>query len=369
MSTMTVPTAPRPTSRPPEREVSPQGINHKIMTRRLRLVSGSLGAVELLSGTGRLDAEELMETALRSTGLSRSDLGYVAGPLSRLLGAVEEEADLSALGIWTLRWDVHQLLSNLLRLQAEEERRPAILDEAVVAPVFISGLPRSGTTFLHRLMAEDPGSLAPRHWQTVYPYPDASRRPHRGDTRARRAEAQLRWFSRLSPDMRSVHPVDSQFPQECIQITAHVFQSPRFSDMYDIPSYRQWLGDNGYAEAYKFHKRFLQHLQSQASQSQAGYGRWVLKAPEHVFALDALQGVYPDARFVFVHRDPLRVVASVARLTEVLRTPFAHHVDQLRTGREVTEDWVRAAGIMVDLDNRQLIDPARVVHVLYSDLV
>jgi hypothetical protein len=139
--------------------------------------------------------------------------------------------------------------------------------------------------------------------------------------------------------------------------------------MYDIPSYRHWLDTHGYSDAYQFHKRFLQHLQSQAGQPQSDKGLWVLKAPEHVFALDALQGVYPDARFVFVHRDPLRVIPSVARLTEILRTPFARHVDLARTGREVTEDWARAAAIMVDLDNRHLIDSARLVHVLYSDLV
>ena len=102
---------------------------------------------------------------------------------------------------------MHQLLSNLLRLQAEQERRPAILDEAVVAPIFITGLPRSGTTLLHRLMAEDPARLIPRHWQAVHTYPDARQRSNPGDTRERRAEAQLRWFSRLSPGIRSVHPI------------------------------------------------------------------------------------------------------------------------------------------------------------------
>lgn len=172
MPTTTMPSL-NPTSLPAGRDTSPQG-TRRSMTPRLRLVSGSLGAVELLSGKGRLHAEELMNAALRGTGFGRTALDYVAEPLRRLLGAMEEEADLSALGLWTLRWDVHQLLSNLLRLQAEEESRPAILDEAVVAPIFITGLPRSGTTFLHRLMAEDPARLIPRHWQTVYPYPDAS---------------------------------------------------------------------------------------------------------------------------------------------------------------------------------------------------
>ncbi|MGC8628563.1 MAG: hypothetical protein ACP5VR_13640 [Acidimicrobiales bacterium] len=132
---------------------------------------GSLAALELLTGTRELDAEQLMDAARDTTGLSRAVLDDIAGSLSRLVDALRHEADLSALGQWTARWDVQHLLSNLLRLRAEEDRAPASMDEAIVAPVLITGLSRSGTTFLHRLMAGGPGNLVPRHWQTVYPCP------------------------------------------------------------------------------------------------------------------------------------------------------------------------------------------------------
>ncbi len=333
------------------------------MTAGLRLVSGWLGTMEHLSGTGVLDAEALMDEVLGDTGQIASTLETLEEPLARLLEAVEAEADLSALGQWTLRWDLRRLLTNVARLRTEEERRPAILDEPVVAPIFITGLPRSGTSFLHRLMAEDPGNLVPRQWQTVYPYPEQGHRAGDPQARERRTEVQLRWFARLAPEIERMHPLHSRYPQECIEITAHVFQSARFSDMLDVPSYQRWLDGHGLVDAYRFHRRFLQHLQSQSAR-----GPWVLKAPSHVFALDDLQLVYPDARFVFVHRDPLKVIPSVARLTEVLRAPFARHVDREGIGRQVLDDWARAGERLVELDRRKLVDDERVVHVRYTDL-
>ncbi|MDA8233152.1 MAG: sulfotransferase [Magnetospirillum sp.] len=334
------------------------------MTGRVRLVSGCVRALELLTGVRKPDAGALMDAALRSTGLTHVALDDIAAPLGQFLRACEEEAQLSALGRWATKWDVHRLLKNLLRLRAEEALAPEILEQPVEAPIFITGTPRSGTTFLHRLMAEDPAGLAPRCWQTIYPYPDVGRRPGECDARLRRVEAQLRYFSILSPEMRNLHPIHGQSPQECTEITAHVFQSLRFEATYEIPSYRQWLEDHGHVQAYQFHKKFLQHLQSQG-----GCGRWVLKSPDHVFALDALQAVYPDARFVFVHRDPLKVIPSAARLTEVLRTPFTRRVDRVRIGHQVVNDWARGCAIMVEVDRRQLIPPARVLHLRYSDVV
>jgi hypothetical protein len=91
-------------------------------------------------------------------------------------------------------------------------------------------------------------------------------------------------------------------------------RSLRFDTTHYVPSHAAWLKGAGHLEAYRFHKRFLQHLQHQA-----GAGNWILKTPDHIFALDALREVYPDARFIFVHRDPMKALPSVARLTEILR--------------------------------------------------
>jgi len=131
-----------------------------------------------------------------------------------------------------------------------------------------------------------------------------------------------------------------------------------------VPRYKAWLQAHGHEAAYRFHKRFLQHLQHQGQR-----GRWVLKCPDHVFALDALRAVYPDARVVFLHRDPLHVLPSVARLTEILRAPFTRRLDRREIGRAVLEDWVRGADLMVQEARAPSFAPEQVLHLRYRDVV
>jgi hypothetical protein len=138
----------------------------------------------------------------------------------------------------------------------------------------------------------------------------------------------------------------------------------RFDTTYHVPSYRRWLDETGHLDAYRFHKRFLQHLQHQAGVS----GRWVLKCPDHIFALDALRAVYPDAGVVFVHRDPLAVLPSVTRLTEVLRRPFTRHIDKLEIGRQDSDRWLAATELMtVAADEDRFEEP--ILHIHHLDLV
>jgi len=161
-----------------------------------------------------------------------------------------------------------------------------------------------------------------------------------------------------------MHPIGADSPQECSEITAHVFSSLRFDTTYRIPSYRHWLDQAGHLDAYRFHKRFLQHLQHQAPRA----GQWVLKCPDHVFALVALQTVYPDACLVFVHRDPLAVLLSVARLTEVLRRPFTRRVDKAEIGRQDSDRWLAATELMIAAaGQRRAAEP--IFHVHYSSLI
>jgi hypothetical protein len=164
------------------------------------------------------------------------------------------------------------------------------------------------------------------------------------DARIGRAERNLRTFDRLAPEFRGLHPLEATSPQECTEITAHVFASLRFDSTYRIPSYRDWLDRTGHLHAYRFHKRFLQHLQF----GQPAANRWVLKCPDHVFALNDMRAVYPDARIVFLHRDPVPVLLSVARLTDVVRRPFMRHVDRLEIGRQESLRWLAGAQRMID---------------------
>ncbi len=308
-------------------------------------------------------AEHLVARATQRAGLS--DLGDVAimEPLQRLLDACLHEADLSLIGRLATRWDVLRFISNLLRLRAEERCAPSILQQIIQQPIFITGLPRSGTTFLHRLMLEDERNRAPRVWETIYPYPTGRR-----DCRAAKVDRQLRGFERLAPGFQSLHPLNAESPQECCEITAHVFRSLRFDTTYYIPSYQQWLDANGQLAGYRFHHRFLQHLQQQDEAGGRTGGRWVLKCPDHLFALADLRAAFPDARVVFVHRDPVKVLLSLTQLTEVLRRPFTRHLDPRQIGRGESARWYEGTLRMTQAADATIFAEP-VCHVHYLDLV
>lgn len=312
----------------------------------------------------RIVADGLIRVAQRRTGLSEfGDTSWLE-PLQKLLDATVSEAALSVVGRVAVRWDAVRFLTNLLRLRDAEVRSPAILRQPIDRPVFITGLPRSGTTFLHRLMMADSGNRAPLVWQTIYPYPSVDG----VDRRIAQVTSQLKAFERLAPEFRGLHPLFATSPQECSEITAHVFRSLRFDTTYEIPSYRDWLDQAGHEPAYLFHKRFLQHLQHQNIASSQSNGRWVLKCPDHVFALDAIRSVYPDARLVFVHRDPVSVLLSVAKLTEVVRSPFTRRLDPIAIGRQESARWLAGARQMIRAQRDPQGDSA-ICHVHYLDLI
>jgi len=315
----------------------------------------------LVGGTRRrpLRADELLESAL-SRGKRRdfADRSFIR-PFERLLEACNEEADLSVFGTRALRIDVLRCLRNLLHFDEIEAAWPSVLSRPIQAPVFITGMPRSGTTLLHRLILQDPSTIAPRLFQLVYPY--ASRAGRFGTALCKRwVSLQLALFRMIAPELNALHPVAVDAPEECTDIIAHVFQSLRFDAMYRVPSYNSWLERSGFLDAYRFHRRFLQHLDAQLPGR-----RWILKSPDHLFALDDIRKVYPDAHLVFVHRDPVRVLASVARLTEVLRRPFTRSIDRVEIGREVSASWVNGAQRMSGLSS----SGDSVLHLYYRQIV
>ena len=336
-----------------------------ILDSALRLADSAASMIGLL---GRpLDADALLHRAARETGLT--DFGDVSflEPLRTFLASCSQEAALGLVGHIATKWDATRFLINLLRMRAAEAQDGGIARERIRRPVFITGLPRSGTTFLHRLMMAVSRNRAPLVWQTIHPYPDLGLRPGAPDHRVARVARSLRMFQLLAPEFRALHPLDATSPQECSEINAHVFRSMRFDSNYHVPSYRSWLDADieRHLPAYRFHKRFLQHLQHQTPD--AGQ-QWVLKCPEHLFALRAIRAVYPDARLVFVHRDPVKVLLSVAKLTEVLRRPFSRHVDRKAIGNDESARWLDGTKRMMDVgDDAGLRDP--VCHVHHIDLV
>ncbi len=337
----------------------------RLQTRLLRIADTAAGAFGVLDRP--LSMERLTDLARRRTGLCDFGDFCVDGPLRRFLRACDEEADLSLVGRLATQWDVVRFLSNLLRMREAEAADDAMLDQPIARPIFIAGLPRSGTTFLHKLLMLDRSNRGPLVWETIFPYAAGLPGSAGRDPRPSIVQRQLRAFERLAPEFRALHPIDAYSPQECSEITAHVFRSLRFDSTYRIPSYRSWLDTEGHLDAYRFHRRFLQHLQHQARHDNDGTN-WVLKCPDHLFALDAIRAVYPDARMVFVHRDPLKVLVSVAKLTEVLRAPFSRHIDRAAIGRQESARYVRATEVMMQA---ALVDgfAEPIAHIRHTDLI
>jgi hypothetical protein len=331
-----------------------------ILTKALGFLDNLAGSVGLLDRP--LDPDELIRLARRQTGLRDFGATPFIGPLARLLDACSTESALSLVGRSATRWDIVRFLSNLLTLQAATTAHPQIEAMPIRQPIFITGLPRSGTTFLHRLMLEDNTNRGPAVWETISPSPIAGTRQQR----IARVTRQLKTFGWLAPEFPGLHPMEATSPQECSEITAHVFRSLRFDTNYHIPSYRTWMDADvvRHLPAYRFHKQFLQYLQFQDGATR----RWVLKCPEHLFALEAIRAVYPDARLVFVHRDPTKVLLSQAQLTEVLRRPFTRKLDPKALGPHESRRWLDGTKRMIAVgDDAGLPDP--VCHVHHLDLV
>lgn len=299
------------------------------------------------------------QTLIRTAGASPT-ADSVAG-LEALLASIQAESELSLFGRVSLRWDFARLLRNAQTIEDAHRANPALSATPVKAPLFILGLPRSGTSFLHALMAEDPDNQVPRNWQMIYPAPRPAGFNPAGDKRVVSVDKQLDLFNGLAPGFRDMHPIHADSPQECSEITSHVFQSLRFDSTHRVPGYFDWLETHGHRDAFVFHKKFLQFLQNGSA------ARLVLKCPDHTFTLDAILDVYPDARFVILHRDPIAVLGSVAHLTQVLRKPFLRNIDAGEIGAQVAARWTQGANLLLEFDQRADVPAARKLHMQYEE--
>ncbi|HQT46522.1 MAG: sulfotransferase family protein [Acidocella sp. 20-63-7] len=303
-----------------------------------------------------IEAQDLIRTSRANPSMGARE------GLLKLTDAIKADSKLSFFGQVSQHWDTLRLLRNAQKIEDAHRANPALAATPISAPIFILGLPRSGTTFLHGLLAEDADQLVLRHWQTVFPAPRPAGFEPARDWRVRTAEQQLKVFASLAAGFTEQHQLTADGPQECCEITAHVFQSLRFDTTLRVPSYLRWLNAHGHAEAFAFHKKFLQFLQDGRP------ARWVLKCPDHTFTLDAILQTYPDARFVLVHRDPMAVLGSVAQLTEVVRRPFLKNIDPGEIGAQVSARWIEGANLLLQFDQRADISPERKIHLHYDAL-
>jgi len=268
-----------------------------------------------------LESETLCAEAQRRTGLEDFGDATLEFRLSVLLKSIERQADLHSLGRFLAWIHFRGLLKTRLLLEEAWAKRTEAEMWPIQRPIFITGMPRSGSTFLHELLAQDDNNRAPLACEVMSPLSTGA------GSQARRTAHCLWWFRRLAPEADSVHPIRATTPHECVAIHSYTFLSRGFTAMFRIPAYEAFLNVVSLEPAYTWQKRWLQHLQWRGSER-----RWVLKAPDHVFHLDELLRVFPDAIIIQTHRDPLKVLESSSRLTEVLQRVFAHPQDRREIG-------------------------------------
>ena len=319
-----------------------------------------------LPGTVPLDEESLLRAAQRASGLEDFGEGDWQTPLRTLLDALEAEAQLTLVGRLMARSDILLWLEIRLRFTALWRATPAIVEQPVERPVFILGLPRSGTSILCELLAQDSRFRVPASWEALFPCPLPTGDEADDDPRVQRAHGLLCQWARVAPEYQSMHEMGGLIPCECGLIMAPTFISDHITSHYQVPSYHRYVAAADMNPVYAYHRRFLQSLQWKKRAE-----HWLLKAPNHLSFLPELFTAYPDARVIQTHRDPLKCMASTASL---LGTLYWMRSDQ---PFEVSafEDIVLGEATAVRLENAARlreegkIPAAQCLDSLYQDLM
>ena len=259
------------------------------------------------------DVDSLLAEARRNTGLDDfGDESFMEG-LGVLARSLDEETQLTLMGRILARSDIVNLLENRLQIEETYRSHPEIEDEEVGAPLVVLGLPRSGTSILHELLAEDPAHRVPLSWEARFPCPPPEAASYDSDPRIAMAESVVTFWNELVPPYKTMHEMGARIPCECVWLSCHSFIAEEFLGRQQVPSYGAWLATADQAPAYRYHRRMLKLLQWKHKRE-----RWMLKAPSHMGALEYLLAEYPDARIIQTHRDPLKSMGSTASILSAL---------------------------------------------------
>jgi len=294
--------------------------------------------------------EALHDAARSATGLADfGDEAYLEG-LRVLLRSWDEDADLSPVGR-AASWDLaHDALVARLRSEEGWKRHPECLSLPIRRPLFVVGLPRTGSTALHRLLACDPRVQGLELWLTRSPKPRPPRDEWARDPDFAELDAALRAQFASQPGLRAIHEMDAGAPDECWRLNNQLFASTSFECLARVPSYSRWWAGVDMRPAYRRHRDQLRLIGSREPGK-----RWLCKDASHLFAVDALLEAYPDACIVQTHRDPARVIPSVCSLNRAFRVGTDRAFDAHGHGADQLEFWAR--GILGALAVRRASDP------------
>ncbi len=279
-----------------------------------------------------LELDSILQEAWRRAG-GRQDFGPgpFLEPLERLLASLEREGRLNAIGRMIARERVLGHTRNRLDYVGDRKSWPEIAQEKIAKPVFIVGMPRTGTTILHDILGADPDNKVPLTWEAMFPSPPPEAASFATDPRIEACAATFPGVELQIPAFKAMHPMGAQLSQECVTLMGETMCTPLFHNQFRVPSYEDWVDfEADWKHVYDFHIQQLQHLQFRNPGP-----RWVLKTGAHMWGLEHLLRTYPDARIVFTHRDPVKTMTSYASLTALVRSMGSDEVDPV----EIASDW------------------------------
>lgn len=298
-------------------------------------------------------------------GLADFGDGSFRDGLEIFLQSGANEGQLTEIGKAALEGMALSNLVNRLNVVEWHRTHPALATSRIDSPIFLIGLPRTGTTALSHLLSVDPANRSLLGWEINQSVPPPTTATYRTDPRFVAAMEAPDMLGMINPEFKAIHHDPPNMPLECATVLGQHFSSLHLSTTFNLPSYMDWIRTNDHTQAYEWHRTVLQVLQSQCP------GQWQLKSPVHLIDPSAIAAVYPDARFVLTHRDPVNVIASVCSLVRSLAGTFtsADWQDYIR------QTWPEVVGSL--LDNQNAFRDSQIaagrgdafVDIAYSDLV
>jgi hypothetical protein len=308
--------------------------------------------------------DDLLASASRLVGLDDfgSDEENYREALGVILDSYQREADLTPLGSKISRVYLRGALAARLLAEDAWKRHPQYADVPVERPIFVTGLPRTGTTALHRLLGADPMHQGLEMWLAEFPQPRPPRETWESNPVYRQIDAQFAAHHIENPDFMGLHYMTAGEVEECWQLLRQTVHAVAYETLAHIPSYAQWLSKQDWTPTYRRHRKNLQLI----GLNDIGK-RWVLKNPSHLFALDALMANYPDALIVQTHRPAETIMASMCSLAEAATEGWSNAFVGAQLGFDQLETWSR--GLALFNAERAKHDPAQFYDVDYFDFV
>jgi len=316
---------------------------------------------------GRTDVgtvDDLHASATKLVGLDDfgTDDDNYREALGVLLESYRREAGFTPLGSKMSRFFLRGALVARLLSEASWKQYPQHADVVIERPIFVTGLPRTGTTALHRLLGADPAHQGLQMWLAEYPQPRPPRETWADNPVYRQLDAQFAQHHNENPEYMGLHYMTADEVEECWQLLRQSLHSVSYETLAHVPSYAQWLAGQDWTQSYRRHRRNLQLI----GLNDVGK-RWVLKNPSHLFALDALMATYPDALIVQTHRPAETIMASMCSLAQHTTAGWSETFVGAQLGLDALETWSR--GLERFNTERAKHDPAQFYDVDYLDFV